>query len=198
MLAEVQAEVAGRPADTAFVLLLDFDGTLAEFNPDPAAPELTPERYELLKTISAMPGVAVGIVSGRRLDDLRVVVQRPSLEVYPVAAPVRGAHELLVSPRFPQLIRELEARHALVLIDTPASLVASDTAMILEHVPACLLLARFGLTRMRNLRQLVASLPRQKILGELLNGVRVSRHRYYDYYGPESSAADSGQEPGAP
>ena len=44
MLAEVQAEVERRPADTAFVLLLDFDGTLAEFNPDPAAPELTPER----------------------------------------------------------------------------------------------------------------------------------------------------------
>ena len=35
MLAEVQAEVERRPADTAFVLLLDFDGTLAEFNPDP-------------------------------------------------------------------------------------------------------------------------------------------------------------------
>ncbi len=51
MLAEVQAEVARRPADTAFVLLLDFDGTLAEFNPDPAAPELTPERWELLNTI---------------------------------------------------------------------------------------------------------------------------------------------------
>ena len=48
MLSEVQAAVENRPADTAFVLLLDFDGTLAEFNPDPAAPELTPERYELL------------------------------------------------------------------------------------------------------------------------------------------------------
>ena len=41
MLAEVQAAVDSRPAETAFVLLLDFDGTLAEFNPDPAAPELT-------------------------------------------------------------------------------------------------------------------------------------------------------------
>ena len=55
MLAEVQAKVAGRPAGTAFVLLLDFDGTLAEFNPDPAAPELTPERWELLSAISRVP-----------------------------------------------------------------------------------------------------------------------------------------------
>lgn len=77
MLAEVQAAVANRPADTAFVLLLDFDGTLAEFNTDPAAPELTPERFDLLSTISRMPGVSLGIISGRRLDDLRARTRLP-------------------------------------------------------------------------------------------------------------------------
>lgn len=77
MLAEVQAEVANRPADTAFVLLLDFDGTLAEFHPDPAAPELTIERHELLSTIGRAPGVSLGIVSGRRLDDLRARTRLP-------------------------------------------------------------------------------------------------------------------------
>lgn len=71
MLDEVQAAVAGRPADSAFILLLDFDGTLAEFNPDPAAPQLTPERWDLIERISRQTHVAVGIVSGRRLDDLR-------------------------------------------------------------------------------------------------------------------------------
>jgi trehalose-phosphatase len=71
MLAEVQAEVTNRPRETAFVLLLDFDGTLAEFNPDPGAPQLTPERFDLLMQIARQPGMSVGIVSGRRLDDLR-------------------------------------------------------------------------------------------------------------------------------
>jgi trehalose-phosphatase len=71
MLAEVLAAVDSRPADSAFILLLDFDGTLAEFNPDPAAPELTPERYQLLLDIARAPAVSLGIVSGRRLDDLR-------------------------------------------------------------------------------------------------------------------------------
>jgi trehalose 6-phosphate phosphatase len=77
MLAEVQAVVTRRPADTAFVLLLDFDGTLAEFNPDPAAPELTPERWDLLSHIGREPGVSHGIVSGRRLDDLRARTRLP-------------------------------------------------------------------------------------------------------------------------
>jgi trehalose 6-phosphate phosphatase len=71
MLVEVQAEVDRRPAETAFVLLLDFDGTLAEFNSDPAAPVLTPERHEVLMRIAEHPAVSLGIVSGRRLDDLR-------------------------------------------------------------------------------------------------------------------------------
>ena len=67
----MQSEVANRPADSAFILLLDFDGTLAEFNPDPAAPQLTPERWDLIQRIGRQPDMAVGIVSGRRLDDLR-------------------------------------------------------------------------------------------------------------------------------
>lgn len=77
MLADVQAEVEGRPAETAFVLLLDFDGTVAEFNPDPATPELTPERWDLLSRISRAPGTSLGIVSGRRLDDLRARTRLP-------------------------------------------------------------------------------------------------------------------------
>ncbi len=71
MLDEVQAAVASRPANHVFILLLDFDGTLAEFNTDPAAPQLTPERWDVLERISQLPNLAVGIVSGRRLDDLR-------------------------------------------------------------------------------------------------------------------------------
>jgi trehalose-phosphatase len=78
MLAEVQAAVQNRPAGTAFVLLLDFDGTLAEFNPDPAAPELTPERHDILMSIARRPSMSLGIVSGRRLDDLRRRTKLPN------------------------------------------------------------------------------------------------------------------------
>lgn len=60
-----------RPAGSALLLLLDFDGTLAEFNPDPSAPRLTNQRWDLIDRISVQRGTAVGIVSGRRLDDLR-------------------------------------------------------------------------------------------------------------------------------
>jgi trehalose 6-phosphate phosphatase len=77
MLSEVAAAVTSRPADSAFVLLLDFDGTVAEFNADPAAPVLNSERFDLLTTFARQPGVSLGIVSGRRLDDLRARTRLP-------------------------------------------------------------------------------------------------------------------------
>ena len=45
--------------------------------PIPPPPELTPERWELLNTIGRAPGVSLGIVSGRRLDDLRTRTRLP-------------------------------------------------------------------------------------------------------------------------
>src|SRR5215207_8703775 len=90
MLSEVQAEVGVRPADSAFVLLLDFDGTVAEFSPDPTAPELTQARWDLLYQIARKPGVSLGIVSGRRLDDLRRRTRLPDYVFY------AGLHGLVI------------------------------------------------------------------------------------------------------
>jgi trehalose-phosphatase len=68
------------------VLLLDFDGTLAPFDPDPRRVRLYPGVARLIDDIVAAPGNRVVIVSGRRLDDLT-----PALDL---ARPVEvwGAH----------------------------------------------------------------------------------------------------------
>jgi trehalose-phosphatase len=52
------------------LVLCDLDGTLCEFDPDPGAVYLPPHRQELLNAI-ALRGASIGIVSGRRLADLR-------------------------------------------------------------------------------------------------------------------------------
>jgi trehalose-phosphatase len=74
--------VAGRILSAAagrhLLLLSDFDGTLCEFHPDPAAVVLAPSRRALLETIARAPGTTIGLVSGRRLDDVR---RRAGLDV---------------------------------------------------------------------------------------------------------------------
>lgn len=53
------------------LLLSDFDGTLCEFRKDPESVQLTAPRRAALSTLARRPGVCVGIVSGRRVADIR-------------------------------------------------------------------------------------------------------------------------------
>lgn len=68
---EVEAFFARLAAARDRVLLLDYDGTIAPFHADPAKAGPYPEVPELLRRIRAKPGNRVGIVTGRRLQDLR-------------------------------------------------------------------------------------------------------------------------------
>jgi trehalose 6-phosphate phosphatase len=57
------------------VLLSDYDGTLAEFDPDPTIPRPSPEIADLLCQIARRDDLSFGIVSGRRVADLRTRTQ---------------------------------------------------------------------------------------------------------------------------
>lgn len=141
-------------------------------------------------------GIEQFLLGAAELDDVRMVLRQPNLDLYPAGAAVRNPHELLTAPRFAQLVRELESRHAVVLVDTPPDLVASDSALILEHVAACVLVGRVGFTRVRHFRQLVASLPRHKILGSVLNDVRsAATYGYQRYHHDEDLAVADAPAP---
>jgi len=60
-----------RPIDSHTLLLLDFDGTLAEFDVNPAAVRLTAARQQVLRSIAARSDLSLGIVTGRRIVDVR-------------------------------------------------------------------------------------------------------------------------------
>jgi trehalose 6-phosphate phosphatase len=78
MLADVQRAIAERPAGTRLLFLSDYDGTLADFDPDPTIPRPSPRTAELLSRLAARTDLTLGIVSGRRIADLRTRTQLPS------------------------------------------------------------------------------------------------------------------------
>ena len=53
------------------LVLTDFDGTLCEFQPDPEAVFLGDGLRTTLSALAAQPRTMVGVVSGRRADDVR-------------------------------------------------------------------------------------------------------------------------------
>jgi alpha,alpha-trehalase len=67
----VVAAWQARPHDARPLVLLDFDGTLAEFELDPAAVTLPPSRQILVQTLGRRADLSAGLVSGRRIADLR-------------------------------------------------------------------------------------------------------------------------------
>lgn len=77
--------------DRHLLLLLDFDGTLCEFDPDPDAVHLPDRRREVLLDLANRPDVTVGIVTGRRLEDIKRRTQLGSRSYY------AGLHGLQIS-----------------------------------------------------------------------------------------------------
>jgi trehalose-phosphatase len=60
-----------RPHDARPIILMDFDGTLVEFHLDPCKVTLPPSRQILLQTLGHRADLSAGIISGRRIADLR-------------------------------------------------------------------------------------------------------------------------------
>ena len=75
------AELARRRAGRHLLLLFDFDGTLCRFNSDPDAVHPEPRIVALLGSLASTPNASVGVISGRRLPDLRKRLTIPG-EVY--------------------------------------------------------------------------------------------------------------------
>jgi trehalose-phosphatase len=70
MVSDVLAAINARPQRERLVVLSDFDGTLTEFDIDPAAPQLSRDTKRVLEDLASRDDITLGLVSGRRLDDL--------------------------------------------------------------------------------------------------------------------------------
>ncbi|ADG73587.1 HAD-superfamily hydrolase, subfamily IIB [Cellulomonas flavigena DSM 20109] len=67
------ADAAARP----LLVALDFDGTLAPLQDDPAASRILPAGVEVLESLAAVDGVHLALVSGRAMADLHALAQVP-------------------------------------------------------------------------------------------------------------------------
>ena len=91
--------------------------------------------------------------------------------------------ELLMSPRFAEVIQQLAPRYDLVVIDTPPILAVTDASIIGHMAGTSLLVVRFGLNQAREI-----ALARQRfaqngvdIKGAIFNAVERRSSGYYSY-----------------
>src|SRR5690349_4529559 len=77
MVDEVLAALERRPSGAQLVVLSDFDGTLTTFNVDPSSSTLRSETRRALEVLASLENVTLGLVSGRRVDDLHARTALP-------------------------------------------------------------------------------------------------------------------------
>ena len=84
----------------ALLLLLDYDGTLTPIVARPELAQLAPDTHRLLAKLAALPRVHLGVVSGRKLEEVRALVDLPGIYYAGAAGmelDLRGKH--IVHPR---------------------------------------------------------------------------------------------------
>jgi capsular exopolysaccharide synthesis family protein len=101
----------------------------------------------------------------------------------PAGEPRRNPTELLQSPAFGRIMRELAPCFDWVLIDSPPVVPLTDSISLQQHADAGLLIVRAGKTPRETVEQSLELLGKKNILGIILNGVEIRSRQYYQYYG---------------
>ena len=113
-----------------------------------------------------------GILSGRAEPNvIQPVNSMPGLFVLTVGIVPPNPLELVERPAFGLLVRELLAKFDHVVVDTPAAVYGSDSAVIAARCGAALVVARQHSSRVGSLQDLVASLGAStaKVAGVIVN-----------------------------
>lgn len=110
----------------------------------------------------------------------------PGLSVVTTGQLPPNPSELLMHPRFEQLLIDLEGLFDIVIVDAPPVLAVSDAAIVGRMTGATLLVARSGRHPVRELEQTVKRLNQAgvQVKGFVFNDLDLNRQRYrYGYEG---------------
>jgi capsular exopolysaccharide synthesis family protein len=99
---------------------------------------------------------------------------RPSfldnLHLVPVGGPTRGPGRALRSSRMAALIDALRQTYDLVILDSPALLVNSDSVMLSDLADGAILVVRAGVTPASTVAKAIEQIDESKLRGVVLNG----------------------------
>ncbi|MDD5759900.1 MAG: CpsD/CapB family tyrosine-protein kinase [Desulfobulbaceae bacterium] len=134
-------------------------------------------------------GLVDYLQDGEDLGRLIVKTGMRKLSVIPRGRRPPNPAELLGSAKVEKMFAELGSRYddRFILIDTPPTLAASETAVLAQHVDGVILVVRWGVGARTPIKQLVESLGQDKIIGVVFNAYEANmlsaKMSGYDEYG---------------
>ena len=135
-----------------------------------------------------LPGIESYLLGDTPLEEIIVSPGIEKLTLLPAYGSSLDATEWMGSPKMEALVRELKERYEdrYVLFDSPGINVCPDPLVVAEYVDALLLVARADSTTRESVKAAVELVPKEKILGLVLNDAKEEepsgyyRYRYGD------------------
>lgn len=162
-------------------LLAQTDGINALIiDSDLRMPSLTD--YLGIETDKGLSEVLAGRAS---LNDSIVKLEPAGLHLLPGGEARTDVAELISGPTFKEILRQAREMFDYVIIDAPPLGIFTDATVLINHADGAMLVVRAGKTRYAAVDRVLEKLPRERMLGVVLNHseeVLSETHYNYGYY----------------
>jgi capsular exopolysaccharide synthesis family protein len=127
-------------------------------------------------------GLSEVLTGDKKLMHAIIKLQPAGLHLLPGGAPREDVAELLSGPRFNRLLEEARKHFDYIIIDAPPLGAFTDANLLINRADAALLVVRSGKTRYAVVDRLLEQLPRERMLGVVLNRAETAADETAYYY----------------
>ncbi len=162
-------------------LLAQTDGVKALIiDSDLRMPSLTD--YLGIETDKGLSHILSGTAT---LKDSIVKLEPAGLHLLPGGEARSDVAEMISGPKFKEILREAREMFDYVIIDAPPLGIFTDAAVLINHADGAMLVVRSGQTKYAAVDRILEALPRERMLGVVLNqcdDVMAESNYGYGYY----------------
>jgi capsular exopolysaccharide synthesis family protein len=139
-------------------------------------------------------GLSEVLTGETKLTEAIIKLNPAGLHVLPGGSRREDVAELLSGPRFANLLEEARKLFDYIIIDAPPLGIFTDANLLISRADAAVLVLRAGSTRYSVVERLLEQIPRERMLGVVLNRANVKPDdSYYYYYSDRQRAAAAAQ-----
>lgn len=144
--------------------------------------------------IESKKGLSDVLTGNASLTEAIVQLEPAGLYVLPGGEPRSDVAELISGPRFAEILDEARGLFDYVIIDAPPLGIFTDAAVLINLADGALLVVRANQTRYKDIDRILDTLPRERILGTVVNQSEdtLMDESYYKYgfYDKNSKAVE--------
>jgi len=146
--------------------------------------------------LDAPDGLSEVLAGEAALEEAIVRLEPAGLHLLPGGSSRDDVAEVLSGPKFSAVLREARRMFDYIIIDAPPLGIFTDATVLINRADAALIVARANKTKYAALERLLEPLPRERLLGVVLNGSdeQLSEQNYYYRRYSSRRGGDGGKE----